>query len=211
MNRTDADCKKRWKYIRDSYNRYKRKKKMATGSGAPAKNSKWELFERLRFLEQISTERASASNISSESLMSTEEAEIPFVSEENLDTSIQPAPEAAKSTHPPAKKRKKVEDDFLTYLKKRDDQRQIFLQEINTIKENDDEVNRFGNHIKSIMRKLNQRFQVQARSEIFNILTKYELMQMDMESSIQTAPPTSDEHIYASSIVSPSGSASAIK
>ncbi|XP_074041519.1 uncharacterized protein [Leptinotarsa decemlineata] len=202
MNRADVDCKRRWKYIRDSYNRFKRKRKMTSGSAAPAKNSKWELFERLQFLELVSTERASASNVSFETVVSSpmpnEEAEILFDIEKNQDIATKPA---AKSTQ----KRKKVEDEFLTYLKKRDDQRQVYFQEMNAFKEIDDDVNTFGNHVKSVMRTLNQRFQIQARNEIFNILTKYEHMQMDLECNIEQRLQ-SDGHVSA---VSPSGSSTA--
>lgn len=60
------DCKKRWKYIRDSYNRCKRKNKLPTGSSAALKSTKWMLFERLRFLEKIPTERASVATVQNE-------------------------------------------------------------------------------------------------------------------------------------------------
>lgn len=56
-------CKKRWKYIRDSYNRCKRKNKLPTGSSASLKSTKWMLYERLRFLEKIPTERASVATV----------------------------------------------------------------------------------------------------------------------------------------------------
>ncbi|XP_021932262.1 transcription factor Adf-1-like [Zootermopsis nevadensis] len=67
LNKSDGDCKKRWKYIRDSYNRFKRKRNMSTGSASPPKNSKWDFFKRLQFLELVSTERPTASNVDSDS------------------------------------------------------------------------------------------------------------------------------------------------
>lgn len=63
---TGNDCKKRWKYIRDSYNRCKRKNKLPTGSSASLKTTKWMLYERLDFLEKIPTERASVATVEAE-------------------------------------------------------------------------------------------------------------------------------------------------
>ncbi|RZF47722.1 hypothetical protein LSTR_LSTR005986 [Laodelphax striatellus] len=216
MNRTDVDCRRRWKYIRDSYNRFKRKRKM-TSRSVPAKNSKWELFERLQFLEQESAEtpifppvsdRATASNMSFETVvpspMSNEEPEIHFNIEENQYTSAQPS---TKSTsQPPVKNRKKVKDEFSTYLKKRDNKRQVYFQELNALKETDDVVDTFGNHAKSVLRKLNPRLQIEAREEILNILTKYELLQIEQECSISSAPLTLDGHSFASAVYASSSS-----
>ncbi|CAH2035526.1 unnamed protein product, partial [Iphiclides podalirius] len=37
INKTDSECRKKWKLIRDSYNRYKCKQKTSTRFAAPAK------------------------------------------------------------------------------------------------------------------------------------------------------------------------------
>ncbi|KAF5283967.1 hypothetical protein FQR65_LT13659 [Abscondita terminalis] len=63
INKTGLECRKKWKLIRDSYNRYKRKQKHSTGSAAPPKNSKWQFYDRLRFLENIPSERQSSTSI----------------------------------------------------------------------------------------------------------------------------------------------------
>lgn len=57
------DCRKRWKCIRDSYQRIKRKNKLPTGSAAGSKSKKWPLMERLTFLENVPTERKTICNI----------------------------------------------------------------------------------------------------------------------------------------------------
>ncbi|KAJ8728597.1 hypothetical protein PYW07_006293 [Mythimna separata] len=67
----DSECRKKWKLIRDSYNRYKRKQKSSTGSAAPAKNSKWQFYERLRFLENTPSERQSSTSVDQEQQSST--------------------------------------------------------------------------------------------------------------------------------------------
>lgn len=72
---TGNDCKKRWKYIRDSYNRCKRKNKLPTGSSASLKTTKWMLYERLRFLEKIPTERASVATVEAENTEGSESGE----------------------------------------------------------------------------------------------------------------------------------------
>lgn len=63
------EIEKRWTYIRDSYNRFKRKRKMSPGSSAPRK------FLNVNFQNLISMERNKTSNVSSDSavaLISTE-------------------------------------------------------------------------------------------------------------------------------------------
>ncbi|KAL4719688.1 hypothetical protein ACJJTC_018460 [Scirpophaga incertulas] len=63
LNKTSEDCRKRWKCIRDSYQRIKRKNKLPTGSAAGSKSKKWPLIERLTFLENVPTERKTVCNI----------------------------------------------------------------------------------------------------------------------------------------------------
>ncbi|XP_030747944.1 uncharacterized protein LOC115876344 [Sitophilus oryzae] len=50
------DCKKRWKNIKDTYNR-RRKKKKSTGSAALPKQAKWALADMLSFLDQTEHKR----------------------------------------------------------------------------------------------------------------------------------------------------------
>lgn len=65
---TGNECKKRWKHIRDSYNRCKRKNKLPTGSSASSKTTKWMMFERIRFLDNIPIERPSISTVQDENI-----------------------------------------------------------------------------------------------------------------------------------------------
>lgn len=173
---------------------------MSTGSAAPPKNSKWEFFERLQFLELVPTERSTASNVYSDSTVpSTWTAN--EQSETQSGKSVQcpnEAPQSQKLTPPPPppnKKRRKKEDDFLDYLKKRDESRQMLMEELSaktSATEIEDDVTSFGNNVKSVLRKLNPRLKIQAKNEIFNILTKYEMLQMDMqETSLSPAMSSS--------------------
>ncbi|KAJ4437261.1 hypothetical protein ANN_17398 [Periplaneta americana] len=47
---------------------------MSTGSTAPPKHSKWEFFQRLQFLEMVSKERNTASNVDSDSAVASTSA-----------------------------------------------------------------------------------------------------------------------------------------
>ncbi|KAL1488298.1 hypothetical protein ABEB36_015247 [Hypothenemus hampei] len=51
------ECKLRWKNIRDNYLKNKRKQKQGTGSAASSRPTKWPLFEHLKFLELVKSER----------------------------------------------------------------------------------------------------------------------------------------------------------
>lgn len=51
------ECKKRWKSIKDTYFRNKKKLKLGTGSSSSEKPAKWNLFEQLSFLAKIKHER----------------------------------------------------------------------------------------------------------------------------------------------------------
>jgi len=52
---TAEDCKKRWRNIRDTYMR--NKKKLGTGSAAALAKKKWPLAGHVTFLDHIEYER----------------------------------------------------------------------------------------------------------------------------------------------------------
>ncbi|CAH1113448.1 unnamed protein product [Psylliodes chrysocephalus] len=72
--KTDDECKKRWRSIRDTYKRLKRSGKLGTGSSAAVKRKKWPLFDYLSCLETVPEERSTISNIEKESQESNDEA-----------------------------------------------------------------------------------------------------------------------------------------
>lgn len=51
------DCKKRWRNIKDTYNKKKRSRKLGTGSAAKDKPSKWMLADILSFMDSATYER----------------------------------------------------------------------------------------------------------------------------------------------------------
>ncbi|KAL1516156.1 hypothetical protein ABEB36_000075 [Hypothenemus hampei] len=57
LSKSSDECKLRWKNIRDNYLKNKRKQKQGTGSAASSRPTKWPLFEHLKFLELVKSER----------------------------------------------------------------------------------------------------------------------------------------------------------
>lgn len=81
----------------------------------------------------------------------------------------------------------KHRDYFLDILKNKEDSQYDVTQELNMPKtdETDDDVNTFGDHVKCVLKKLSPRLKIQAKNDIFSILTKYETMNMAMQDEKQ--------------------------
>ncbi|KAI5753831.1 hypothetical protein M8J77_003652 [Diaphorina citri] len=65
LNKEGGECKKRWKSIRDHYNRGKREEKRSTGKAAKKKRAVY--WEKLQFLNTVEKERNSYTNIHTQS------------------------------------------------------------------------------------------------------------------------------------------------
>ncbi|XP_050526067.1 uncharacterized protein LOC126896916 [Daktulosphaira vitifoliae] len=59
------DCKKRWKNMKDTYNKNKRSRKLGTGSSTKNKQKKWVLADALSFLDVCFYERTGLTNFNS--------------------------------------------------------------------------------------------------------------------------------------------------
>lgn len=79
-------------------------------------------------------------------------------------------------------KRRKT-DEFLKFLKERHENRQLQLQAATTSQQPMDEISSFSKNIEMSLRKLSARSRSLAKSEIFSIISKYELMDIDGENS----------------------------
>ncbi|CAI6374329.1 unnamed protein product [Macrosiphum euphorbiae] len=66
VNKPVDDCKKRWKNIKDTYNKKRRGRKLGTGSATKEKPSKWILEDALSFIDTAIYERQSVTNVSHE-------------------------------------------------------------------------------------------------------------------------------------------------
>ncbi|KAL1492918.1 hypothetical protein ABEB36_011084 [Hypothenemus hampei] len=204
LQKTDEECKKRWKYIRDSYNRYKRKRKCITGSASKSKTSKWDFFERLRFLERVPIERNTESSIvtnsdSNSSMSCSTSLSQPSTSafeqqindkedSQPLSEVRQPPPSRARSTRP-SRRTIKHHDELLQFMKEREESRQKLIKDLSQTNNQDidDDVTTFANHVKSVLTKLSPQLKLDAKNEIFATLSKYEKLHLD----IQEERPTS--------------------
>ncbi|XP_039276093.1 transcription factor Adf-1-like [Nilaparvata lugens] len=229
INKTDSECRKKWKLIRDSYNRYKRKQKQSTGSAAPAKNSKWQFYERLRFLENTPSERQSCTSVEQEqqssasvekevtntspgvehedtpheaadtsvhnSTLNTPSNELPGTSKSTQERSNIPLSNISeKSTAKNTKRKRQKEDEFIKFMKDRQENRN---RQLELLKSQDpvDDISTFTKHIEMMLRKLSPHSRAMAKTEIFNIVSKYEIG--DIEG--QTERPYTSSYISNSS------------
>ncbi|KDR07173.1 hypothetical protein L798_03121 [Zootermopsis nevadensis] len=187
---------------------------MSTGSAAPPKNSKWDFFKRLQFLELVSTERPTACNVDSDSAVPSTSNSPANAQFETQNENSEGCPnEASQSSKPPPPRRKRRNnnlDDILDYLVKRDESRQIAMKQLsaNTATEIEDDIASFGNHVKAVLRKLHPRLKIQAKNDIYNILSKYEVIHMDMQEATSVTSGMSNQTISEVSAYSPTSTAS---
>lgn len=149
---TDLECRKKWKLVRDSYNRCKRKQRRLTSSATPAKNSKWQFFDHLRFLDEAPSQRRSSSDILEKGNLDlplevinsgNEDEEKHQILDEN--THLDPTPKILTTDTPTQKtstftfknfnkltkrsiQRKRNEAEVLKFSKERHKLRQLYLQ-----------------------------------------------------------------------------------
>ena len=94
------------------------------------------------------------------------------------------------------KKRKSnsAHDEFLDILKKREQQRQESFKTIcqQTSNSNDGTINSFCDYIKSVLQTLPPALAVQAKSDIYNIISKYELeaVKSNVQFNTYSSPPS---------------------
>lgn len=212
---TGDSCKKHWKNLKDTYFRQKRKNKSGTGSAAPKNpRSKFASYTKLfSFLESVPNERPTLSSIGHDDAISTQESsssqmptqdrspipvELDELPENNkTHDSLSPSPDSpsVRPSFPKSIKKRTKKEDILSYLQKREITRQKMLENLSK-KEEDDELVSFSDHIKIVLKKLKPIRKLQAKREIFDILMKYELL--DVESDTESNRPGTS-HSYVSS------------
>lgn len=183
------------------------------------------LFERLRFLEKVPSERQSVSNIETneKTLLSEDNSEesCEVSNSANLDkrgtteksdgeTSRAGTKETTRSSVGRSRvgtKRKQesiTQGAVLQYLKERDKGRLAEIRALTVEREEDDVdgIHSFCSHIESILKKLTPALRVEAKTKIFNITTDYELQCINQASTTSTFIPQSNE-IYSVSSFSP--------
>ncbi|KNC21508.1 hypothetical protein FF38_01464 [Lucilia cuprina] len=58
----EAECRKRWNWLRDSYKRCKRMQQIAFGSSAETPKKRWKYFEAMSFLDGVTSSRNTVVN-----------------------------------------------------------------------------------------------------------------------------------------------------
>ncbi|KAK4884137.1 hypothetical protein RN001_000408 [Aquatica leii] len=188
--RTGEDCKKKWKFIRDGYNRFKKKKKLGTGSAA-LQNSKDKRHQQLLFLEGVSHHRSGGSNVPKpEEIIENADTDQEHASErfelhdENkANTEIQISDDEInnrkieKPLEPrtPNKRLKRINNDdkLFNLWKERDEKRQTLLKTI--AKRKDDDVELFCIHIAEVLRSLPPVNKAEAKKHLGIVLSNYEI------------------------------------
>ncbi|XP_045491849.1 uncharacterized protein LOC123691482 [Colias croceus] len=214
LNKSGDSCKKRWKNIKDTYFRQKRKNKSGTGSAAP-KNPRSKFYtyaNLLSFLETAPRERLTLSNIQND-YSSTQDTQMPDELNESSDSHIEKQIEnvtefqeqldniaktscttTTSTTVTPSqnvqnsakipKSNKRQKNDILNYLQKREESPQKALDKIS-----DDEelLVSFSDHLKSVLKMLPPILRIKAKNELYGVLTKYELLSLEPSHNISSA------------------------
>lgn len=89
------DCKRRWRNIKDTYFRNRKKRKLGTGSASSEKPMKWALYDRLSFLDKVKHERESKNTLAEELVEEHQEETSVYSHHETDDYAIDLAGESS--------------------------------------------------------------------------------------------------------------------
>lgn len=175
----------------------------------------------MRFLENTPSERHSSTSVIEEntyisSQIGHEDTPPDFTDESvSVSQELEPVPgtfssipertmplseSSEKSSTKKTTKRKKKDDDFITFLKERHENRNSQLELLRSQQPVDD-ISTFTKHIEMTLRKLSARSRAMAKNEIFSIVSKYEIGDIDGHSE---HPHTSSSYNSYSPMSSPS-------
>ncbi|XP_072395473.1 uncharacterized protein [Diabrotica undecimpunctata] len=227
VNKTSESCKKQWKTIRDGYMRFKRKNKLPTGSAAPPSNrSKWRIYRLLSFLDNVPQERSTISNIYDDTESSQNSVEELADSAQNNTQEESPTQQANATistesyvqtlsvtadqqlNQPNKKRRHNTKEDILSYMREREKSRLSAMTNMTNASQNCDEFKSFANHIEQVLRKLPTKvLQIKAKQELFQVLTKYEILTAENNASHNAPINVSDNTQYTIfNVISSTGS-----
>ncbi|CAI6353330.1 unnamed protein product [Macrosiphum euphorbiae] len=202
LKKTVDECKKRWKNIKDTYNKHKRNRKLGTGSSASNKPTKWVLADSLSFLDVVSYERTGLSNIESNkdgnecTSNNSEEEDNTIIDVDddvqsqkdlsNIDTTVKNIFESNKRTldtdkMPVKNKKTKQNDDLIEFLKKSSDERKEILNKINNDQE-EDPIDAFFKSMALTVKQFSSNFKIKSKKEVFNIITQLEIENNNSDS-----------------------------
>ncbi|XP_050065540.1 uncharacterized protein LOC126554514 [Aphis gossypii] len=217
LTKSVDDCKKRWRNIKDTYNRKKRSRNLGTGSAAKNKPTKWQLADILSFLDVAAYERPSVSNIllneedideddHTDAANETEIFNDSMLSEKNVEEN-EPQPSSLMLEHETTKQKltadsktnKKVKrsDALIEVLNKRSQERNKLMEELTKI-EDDDPIDAFFKSMALTVKQFSPDLKVKAKLDILRIVSELELKNNHQKdnmpaSQVPTRPSTSYE------------------
>ncbi|CAI6347043.1 unnamed protein product [Macrosiphum euphorbiae] len=198
LKKSVDDCKKRWKNMKDTYNKNKRNKKLGTGSFLKNKPTKWALAGTLSFMDVCSYEQVGMTNFKNEMNNSEEEDTlIQAVEDENNSNYVnncscistteptmeQPELENILETEKiklfkekrPTKKIKRVNEELVSVFNKSCDERQNILNTINKDEKDEDPTDAFFKTMAITVKSFPQHLKIKAKKEVFNLITDLEI------------------------------------
>ncbi|XP_046389705.1 uncharacterized protein LOC124158590 [Ischnura elegans] len=183
VRRPVTDCKKRWKNIKDTYDRRKRARSPTGSAAAPdMKRKKWQLKEKLSFLQSTEAPRKTISN-------EKDTADVEITSEREVS---EPQPECEQiegicesgesgssvnsadrvNVGGANKVKKSAKDNFLMHLKERDHERKTIIESL--LAEEEDEVDLFFKSIAKTVKKLSPDFITQIKLQTLTLVSNFE-------------------------------------
>ncbi|KAL4107706.1 hypothetical protein QTP88_018005 [Uroleucon formosanum] len=194
------DSKKRWKNMKDMYNRNKRNRKLGTGSSTKNKRTKWALADTLSFLDVCSYERTELTNFNHTNEMNDSEEEDTLVNVDDNNSNdvndihdfshISATETITEETELEniftTEKRKllkekrptekiKQDEEFVSLFNRNNDERQQILNALNKVEEDEDPIDLFFKTIASTVKSFPQHLKIKAKKEVFNIITDLEI------------------------------------
>ncbi|XP_046396717.1 transcription factor Adf-1-like [Ischnura elegans] len=194
-------CKKRWKNIRDAYNRSKRERKRGNGFLSPARYTKWMVSDVLSFLESVTSNNESQRNTSTSTEpvdpLATDSEDIlevaPIVEKPTVERNPTPPPiipsttrtQAAESTPIPRKRRRTdiatVEERLFRIAEERSNERKYILAKLgmNSPRNEEDSTDVFFKSIAMTVKALPPSLMREAKRKILDVV-------MELEERAQT-------------------------
>uniref|UniRef100_A0A2S2N8X0 BESS domain-containing protein n=1 Tax=Schizaphis graminum TaxID=13262 RepID=A0A2S2N8X0_SCHGA len=201
----EEDCKKRWRNIRDTY--MKQKKKLSTGSATSEKVNR--TLSHLSFMDSVEYERKTTSNVEKQladnSFSTTEDGgdgETLIDIENDEDTSLESTKISTDLPSSYGKKRiRSKEDKISQILAKRSKERDIILSKIQAQNEilvssisnqQEDSVDLFFKSISTVVKKLPRHAINEAKLQILSLVNQLE----DKYCNVQELPQVHQSQYY---------------
>ncbi|XP_078034503.1 uncharacterized protein LOC144468711 [Augochlora pura] len=215
VGRSPADCKRRWRNIRDTYLKLKRGRKYGTGSVVQPR-SKWPLLKHLSFLNNVWFRRSAYNNRMPlpaelkeivwlpETTISTSSTETSAdtLTDMTMDTSVNQTPSIhmsylhSSSDHKgsldaannPATEHTQDHDKMLEIFRGRSVDGERSIESLKKTNEDNDPTLTFFKSMAMVVRTFSPNLIVEAKREVFNIIHELELRSIRENANYQFDP-----------------------